>query len=338
MIRSEGAPAGWLLALDFGGTNLGAACFSSAAGGPLKRLAQRRISSPDGADAEGQLQEMFSLAGELLERLAHEAGTQPAILSVGASFGGAVDFASGCVRQGLHTGGWDGFPLKDRLEAHFRLPAVVENDGNASALGESCYGAAQGAGDVLYITVSTGVGGGWVLGGKIWRGSQGLAGEIGHTVIMPEGPLCACGKRGCLERLAAGPFLAQDAREHLSQHPEDAALLVEMVGGDLDLITAEHVSAAAMQGDPFARALLERSARAVGLAAGNAASLLNPQFIIVGGGVTRAGDIWWDALRQAAQEAVFPGLEVEILPAGLGEESPLWGAAMLAQEIHFPRK
>jgi glucokinase len=338
VINSKGSPAGWVLALDFGGTNLGAACFSSAAGGALNRLAQRRISSPKGADAEGQLQEMYSLASELLERFSYEAGTPPSINSVGASFGGPVDLVSGSVRQGLHTGGWDGFPLKDRLEAHFGLPAVVENDGNASALGESCYGAAQGAGDLLYITVSTGVGGGWVLGGKIWRGSQGLAGEIGHTVVMPDGPLCTCGKRGCLERLAAGPFLAQDAREHLSQHPEDAALLVEMVGGDMELITAEHISAAAMQGDPFARTLLERSARAVGLAAGNAASLLNPQLIIVGGGVTRAGDIWWDALRQAAQGAVFPGLAVEILPAGLGEESPLWGAAMLAQELIFPRK
>ena len=338
MIKAEGAPVGSLLALDFGGTNLGAACFSSAAGGPLERLVQRRISSPDGADAEGQLQEMFSLTGELLERLAHEAGTPSAILSVGASFGGAVDFASGCVRQGLHTGGWDGFPLKDRLEAHFGLPAVVENDGNASALGESCYGAAQGAGDLLYITVSTGVGGGRVLGGKIWRGSQGLAGEIGHTVIMPDGPLCACGKRGCLERLAAGPFLAQDAREHLSQHPEDAALLVEMVGGDLDLITAEHVSAAAMQGDPFARRLARAQRPRSGSGGWQCGEPAEPAAhycgwrrhpaLVISGGTHCARQLnaryflhWtWRSCQLDWQE------------------SPLWGAAMLAQEIHFPRK
>ena len=158
--------------------------------------------TPADADAAYELAAMIALARELL------GGRQPA--AVGVSFGGPVDFARGVVRLSHHVRGWENVPLRDVLAGEFGCPAAVDNDANVAALGEHRFGAGRGVDDLLYVTVSTGVGGGWVLGGRPWRGHGGMAGEIGHTVANPAGPLCLCGKRGCVERLASGPYMAAD--------------------------------------------------------------------------------------------------------------------------------
>src|SRR5262249_12530431 len=153
---------------------------------------------------------------------------------------------------------------------------------------------------LLYITVSTGVGGGWVLGGQVWRGADGMAGEIGHTVVDPNGPLCLCGKRGCVERMASGPYMAQDARAALAADPAHGAALRALAGDALSGLDARLIAQAAEAGDELALALLTAAARALGVGIGNAANFINPQRFVLGGGVTKSGELWWQAVRSAA--------------------------------------
>jgi glucokinase len=311
-----------VLALDFGGTKHSAAIPDAER---KKWAAFDRVYAPPGATADTDLQIMVRMADALL------AGRRPD--AIGVSFGGPVDFPAGKVRLSHHVPGWDDFPLAEKLSTHFSAPVAVDNDANVAALGEANFGAGAGCSSLLYITVSTGVGGGWILDGKPWRGFDGMAGEIGHTVVDPQGPLCLCGKHGCLERLASGPYMAQDARRVLVENPADGSTLRRLCGGDLQNITGQMVSQAAGSGDVLAQAILTRGARALGVAIGNAANLMNHHRTILGGGVTRSGAIFWDTLRQSARETALPQIQVEILPAALGDDAPLWGAVALADQL-----
>lgn len=313
-----------LLALDFGGTKLSCAVTTPHLLAEGRWLARSRIFDAAGKDAQTDLYALLASAHQLL------AGAQPA--AVGVSFGGPVDSCAGMVRISHHVPGWENLPLRSLLEAEFSCPAAVDNDANVAALGEYHFGAGMGAESLLYITVSTGVGGGWIIHRKIWQGAQGMAGEIGHTTIDPHGPLCLCGKRGCVERLASGPYLAQDARQALSVDPNQGPELLHLCAGFYDAISGEMLSQAAQAGDSLATRLLARSAWATGVAIGNAANLVNPQRVILGGGVTKSGESWWQGVRASARQTMLPEVEVEILPAGLGDDAPLWGAVALAQE------
>lgn len=311
-----------LLALDFGGTKHTAGVLEADS---LGWLARQQVFSPPDADARYDLETMLSLARRLL------AGASPA--AIGVSFGGPVDAERAMVRLSHHVPGWEDTPLGAILEAEFGAPVKVDNDANVAALGEGRFGAGRGFRSIFYITVSTGVGGGWLLEGKLWRGSDCMAGEIGHTVVQPDGPLCLCGKRGCVERLASGRYLAQDARDRLSEKPQSGPVLWDEFSNNLETLDAKAISSAADRGDPLAIELLERSAWAVGVGVGNAANLVNPQRFILGGGVTKAGGLWWDKLRQTARQTALPEVQFEIVPAELGDEAPLWGAIALALDL-----
>jgi glucokinase len=322
-----------LLALDFGGTKHSLACLmlenarrlaSGEARLELEWQAHRRIFSPPGADAQYDLRTVFKAAGELLN------GERPA--AIGVSFGGPVDYRRGLVRLSHHVPGWEDIPLQGMLEQALQAPAAVDNDANVAALGEARFGAGRGASSLLYITVSTGVGGGWILNGAPWRGVDGMAGEIGHTVVDPHGPPCLCGKSGCVERLASGPYLAADARRMLREQPERGPILRRLAGADLHAITGKLLAEAAAAGDELAWELLERSAHALGVAIGNAANLLNPQRCVLGGGVTKSGERYWEVLRRSARQTALPQVHLEVLPAALGDDAPLWGAIALALE------
>jgi glucokinase len=310
-----------LLALDFGGTKHTAAVIVH---GERDWRAHRRVFSPAGADARYDIETMRSLARELL------AGERPA--AIGVSFGGPVDATTGTVRLSHHVPGWENIPLRAMLEAGFGAPASVDNDANVAALGEHRFGAGQGCQDLLYITVSTGVGGGWVLNGQPWRGAEGMAGEIGHAVVDPNGPRCLCGKRGCVERLASGPYIAQRAREWLAEQPDRGQVLRSLVGDNADKVTAQLVSQAAAQGDELAWEALYVAAWGLGVGIGNAANLINPERFILGGGVTKSGDRFWEVVQQVARETALPEVHFDIVPAALGDDAPLWGAVALADD------
>lgn len=302
---------GLILALDFGGTKLTAAVVNTAVftNHDLTWRAHRReFSAADGRAAD-DIETMIALGWELL---AGEAAT-----AVGVSFGGPVDFERGLVRLSHHVPGWEMTPLQNILAAEFKAEVRVDNDANVAALGEWRFGAGQGTAHMLYITVSTGVGGGWILGGRPFRGQDGMAGEIGHTVVDPTGPLCLCGKRGCVERLASGPYMAQDLSEALRQPG----------------LTGRDVAEMARQGVGTAVEILERGAWALGVGIGNAANLINPQKVILGGGVTKSGDRWWQQVRKSACQIALPEVHFDIEPAAFADDAPLWGGVALVEEI-----
>jgi glucokinase len=313
-----------ILALDFGGTKLAAATVKA---GAREWLRYQRQLSPAKADAVSDIEIMRSLIDSVLD------GSKPD--AIGVSFGGPVDATTGLVRLSHHVPGWENIPLKQLLEEDYHAPTSVDNDANVAALGEHRFGAGQGYDSLFYITISTGVGGGWILNGQPWRGALGMAGEIGHMVVDPTGPVCLCGKRGCVERLASGPYMAQNARELLAAEPPHPPgqvrgdILRYLVSNDLNLITGQVVSAAAAYGDELAQEVLYKSAWALGVGIGNVANLMNPQRFILGGGVTKAGEMFWSVVRKVARETALPEVNFEIVRALLGDDAPLWGAVAL---------
>lgn len=314
-----------LLALDFGGTKLSAA---SIVNGEHAWRERRRTLSAANATAENDLRIMLQMARDLLQE------RRPA--AIGVSFGGPVDYERSLVRLSHHVPGWEETPLGQLLEEALQAPVAVDNDANVAALGEQRFGAGRGLRHLFYVTVSTGVGGGWILNGQPWRGAQGMAGEIGHTVVDPRGPRCLCGKRGCVERLASGPYMAQDARQRLQEQPHQGAILRRLCDGDLQAIDGELLSQAAAAGDALAREILDRGAWALGVGLGNAANLVNPQRVVLGGGVTKAGERWWRRVQETADAVSLPEVDVDITLAELGDDAPLWGAVALAQALLQP--
>ncbi len=311
-----------LLALDFGGTKHAAAVVNA---GDRSWVSHQRTFSPPDADAGVDLKVMRSLIHELLQT------EKPA--AIGVSFGGPVDAATGQVRLSHHVPGWENMPLRSMLEEEFGVPVSVDNDANVAALGEHRFGAGIGFDSLLYITVSTGVGGGWILNRHPWHGAEGMAGEIGHMVVDPAGPLCLCGKCGCLERLTSGPYIAQQAREELQKQPNKGQRLRALVGNNLEAVTALVVSQAASQGDPLAIEMIERAGWALGIGIGNVANLMNPQRFVLGGGVTKSGDHFWHVVRRVARETALPEVSFDVVPAALKDEAPLWGAVALAENL-----
>jgi glucokinase len=313
-----------ILALDFGGTKLRAAAVGV---GQREWLARRQALAPADVDARVDMRTMLRLSRKVL------AGKEGSLRAVGVSFGGPVDAIRGVVLRSYHVPGWEDTPLRDRLCDAFEVPVAVDNDANVAAAGEWRFGAGQGCDSLLFVTVSTGIGGGWVLGGRVHRGADGMAGEIGHIVLRSDGPACACGKRGCLEALASGPAIARHARELVTADPDAGAALRASAGGDPERITATHVGQAARDGDPLAQRVLGEAAHALGLGLGTAITLMNPQRVILGGGVTQSGGGYLEDVREAARSCVLPEMTVDIVPGVLGDDAALWGAVVLAEGL-----
>jgi glucokinase len=309
------------LALDYGGTKHTAAILRS---GERVWAAHSLVFSPPGANAAYDQATLLRMARELLVQV-------PGRLSgIGVSFGGPVDATRGLVRLSHHVPGWEDVQLGAMLQREFGAPASVDNDANVAALGEWRFGAGQGANSLFYLTVSTGVGGGWVLNGRVWNGADGMAGEIGHCVVRPGGTPCVCGKKGCVEAEACGPSLARKAAAWLTDNPGASSLLREYSGNRPATLTGEIVARAAADGDRIAVGILDGSAEALGQGIGIAVNLINPERVVLGGGVTKAGDRWWDGVRRAARAQALPQARVEIVSAALSDDAPLWGAAALA--------
>ena len=286
-----------LLALDYGGTKHSAAILRR---GERTWAAHSRVLSPANPNARYDQTTVLRMARELMAQV------RGRLVAVGVSFGGPVDARAGLVRLSHHVPGWEDVPLSQRLEQELGAPAAVDNDANVAALGEWRFGAGQGADSLLYVTVSTGVGGGWVLGGHIWSGADGMAGEIGHVVVRPGGTPCVCGKRGCVEAEACGQAMARKAIARLATGSGDGGLLLKLAGGRVADVTGELVARAANQGDSLALDVLLDSAAALGSGIAAAANLMNPARVVLGGGVTKAGEQWWDRVRSTARAALAP--------------------------------
>ncbi len=241
------------------------------------------------------------------------------ISAIGVSCGGPVDTNTGIVYSPPNLPGWDALPLKDVLVAEFEMPVTIENDANASALAEWRFGGGRGYQNLLYITMSTGIGGGLVLNGKIYHGANDSAGEVGHQILLPGGPPCGCGKRGCLEALCSGPAIARRAKKALQTHPHTT--LLTLVDGNIDAIKSEHVFEAAQTGDAVALQLVQETAYYMGWGIANLVNILNPDIILIGTIAIAAGDLLLQPLRKTVRQMAMtrPAEIVKIQPAQLGE-------------------
>ncbi len=294
------------LGLDFGGTKLAAGLADES--GRLLAFGRRPTDPATGPAGA------IAVLRSLIESFP-SSGDGP--VAVGISFGGPVDLTRRRTLLSHHGPGWEDFPLADRVEEIWRFPVQLDNDANAAALGECRFGAARGHRHVLYLTVSTGIGAGIVLDGELYRGARGLSGELGHTIVLPDGPPCPCGKRGCLEAMASGPSIARAYQERLGPNAHD--------------VSAEDVFRASATGDTRATETIERAIRFLGIGVANAVNVLDPDVVVIGGGVARAGEALFGPLRETVQafSAPSPPGAVPILPAALDDRAGVVGAIAL---------
>jgi glucokinase len=240
------------------------------------------------------------------------------------SFNGPVAADGRTVRRSMHIAGWKDFALAGRLEQELGAATLIANDADAAALAEQRFGAGQDVRNLLYMTISTGIGGGVIVDGRLHRGERAWAGEVGHMPLLPDGPRCACGRRGCLEALASGLSIARAAREQLQSFSQASQLR----SLPADAITARDVAAAAAQGDEVARMVWNEAMGWLGLGIAAAANLLNPGRVVLGGGLARAGALLFDPVRRiVAAHTLDP--ELRVVPAALGDDVGILGGAAL---------
>lgn len=263
--------------------------------------------------------------------LTQKASTQE-IRGIGICSPGPLDPHTGVVINPPNLPCWRNFPLAESIRSLFRVPVRVENDANAAALAEVKWGAARGYRNVFYFCIGTGIGTGIVFDGEIYHGRTGTAGEGGHMGIDVNGPLCPCGKRGCVEVLASGPAIARRAREKLAQG--SSSRITELAGGDLDSLTSHMVGKACVEGDSVAKTVIAETLDVLAYWLGNIIDLLEPDVIVMGGGVSSMLAPYLDELRQRWKGAVvnpWPD-RIPVLLARYGEEAGVAGAAALLND------
>jgi glucokinase len=313
-------PADHVLALDVGGTKLAA--------GVVRGDGSVRSRLVEPADRDRGPDDMIRRHLALGRRAVEAARLDPgAIRAVGIACGGPLDPERGIILAPLHLPGWVDVPLVAIAEDAFRVPAAVDNDATAGAVAEWRFGAGRDrdVGSLVYLTISTGIGGGLVLDGRPYRGAAGNAGELGHLTIDIDGDPCACGRRGCLEAYASGTNIARRAREALAAG-EPSSLR------GLERVTARDVATAAAAGDALAGRVWDDTTRRLGSAVATILDVLNPDLVVLGGGVTNAGDALLQPVRETAlREAMRPAAEsADVVLATLGEDLGVVAAASVA--------
>lgn len=304
----------------------------SAAVGDLGAQLLEVVTLPLPADAEG----IVETVAEAVERALDGAQVRrSAVIGVGVALPGVVDPKSGLsLFAPWHP--WREFALKRLLGERLELPVLLENDANAFTLAERWFGAGIGRDHLIGVMISAGIGAGVVLDGRVYRGARYAAGEIGHWVVEPGGPPCVCGQQGCLESVAGDRALARQGARLLERGR--AALLAQLVHGDPARVRRQEVVEAARRGDQECARLLETAAEAVGRAVAAMVNALNPEAVVVGGGLPQqAGELFLEPMRRSILRHAFFGAaqSLEILPAGLGENAWLVGALTLAMEEAF---
>lgn len=307
------------MGLDVGGSKVSAALVDL--NGQMYYL--RRHTTP--ATGEETMELLVEMGQELVDRASSEGATLP---GVGIGFGGPVDYPNQRIRRSFHKEGWDiNQPLAQQLGAALGLPVRMDNDANTAGLGEALFGSGKGQRKILYINVGTGIGGALIREQELVHGSHSNAGEIGHVVVQKGGKLCACGHHGCLEAYASGTAMGKTARDRLDEDPD-----IETSLRDVEDVTGEAVGEAAVEGDEFARSIVAEAAEWLGLGAANACNIWDPDAVIIGGGVSRAGEALMLPFRKSFRNhATRPASEeIELLLARLGYDAGVVGAAALA--------
>ncbi|MFQ5380652.1 MAG: ROK family protein [Dehalococcoidia bacterium] len=309
----------WVLAADIGGTNIRGAAVSSA--GDIVSRRQFKTEEVGGAEDAA-----LRISG-MLRAVRDETGVEPRATCLGTP--GLIDADRGVVVIAPNLPIFRDFPLATTVEASLGSPVYIENDASAAALGEHRYGAGRGYRHLLHATLGTGIGGGLVLDGRLYRGAQGFAGEIGHIVIDTAGPACNCGNNGCLESLVGGIAFAERAQRLLRRGRSDT--LAELVAGREP--TSRDLFAAATKGCAAARAEIQNGGHLLGTAFGSLANVLNFEIVTLSGGLLAMGELLLRPAREAIRATAYgPAGGIPMVTSSLGENAGLLGAAAVALE------
>ena len=307
------------IGIDLGGTQLRVAVADDR--GRLKTVVRRPTEAARGR--QHVIDRIVAAVGEALEE---DGTTARRVRALGIGLPGPVDPAAGLVISPANLPGFRNVPLNRILTRATGIPSFLHHDAHLAALGEHRRGAARGASEVVYVTVSTGIGAGLLLRGELYAGAHGIAGEVGHIVVQRDGPLCTCGNRGCVEAIASGTGIARAARESAPGTPKSALHGLESPG-------AREVARAARAGDELANAILETAGTYLGIAMGTLVNLFNPQLIVLGGSVLKAGAPLLRPMRRSmiasSWKASRRGLRI-VRPA-LGDDAGLIGAVEFAR-------
>jgi glucokinase len=308
----------YVIGVDFGGTHLRAALVNGE--GQIVEQLKRETRATLGPAA------VIDRIADAIRDMATYLSAGDTLVGVGAIAPGPLDPFEGIIFRAPNLEGWDNIHLARELRERVSLPVWIGNDANLAALAEHAYGAGRGLSDLIYLTISTGIGSGFIINNQMLLGARGMAAEAGHMQIIPDGPLCNCGNRGCIEAIASGPNIAREAVGRLHRGIPSSLQNLDHEP------TAREVVQAAKQGDAMAIDVLRRAGLFIGMAIANLVHLFNPQRIVVGGGVSNAGDLLFEPMRQGADEHIMPSYRdsFDIVPAALGDDVGLLGAAALA--------
>jgi len=305
---------GNIVAVDIGGTHLRTALFSP---NKVEPLAIQRSST----HVQGEV--VFE---RLCSAIALVWGKDP-VVAISVASAGPLDPEAGMILSAPNIPGWENFPLANQLSSHFKVPVFLGNDANLAALGEWRYGAGQGHDNILYLTISTGIGGGIINKGQLLLGHRGLAAELGHVTVLPDGPICSCGQKGHLEAISSGPSIARYVSEKIAEGTSS-------ILSNKTTISARDIANAARNGDNLSQEAFARAGEYLGFALADFLHIFNPSIVILGGGVSQSGELLIKPARAALEDRVMNSnytKDLCITQANLGDDAGLIGALVQAQ-------
>ena len=316
----------YVVGVDMGGTKLLAAVINAK--GEIVQQAKRATKPKKGPE------EVIERITRCIREAIDGAELKPSqIRAIGIGSPGPLDPETGVIIFAPNLG-WSNVPLKAKLEANLSIPTFVDNDVNVGTLGEYAFGAGQGVKNLVGIFVGTGIGGGIILDGKLFHGVNKTAGEVGHMIVEVKGPRCSCGNFGCLEAVASRTAITRDLQKAILKKGKKSKL-TELNGGNLDLIRSKAIARAVKHGDKPTIKVVQRAAKYLGISVASIVHFLNPEMVVLGGGVVEAmGDSLLDPIRHAAAEYALPTTMdgVQIVAATLGDNAGVIGASVLARE------
>jgi glucokinase len=316
-----------ILGVDLGGSKILTAVVNSRG----EMLSSDESTTPVTEGREVVIQSILESAQRALEQANVDIS---GLTAVGIGAPGLLNPETGMLFTSPNLSGWRDVPLRDIMQERLGKRTFLINDANAAALGEFYFGAARGVRNFIYITLSTGIGGGIIIDGKIYGGAIGAAGEVGHMTIDDEGPVCNCGNRGCWETLASGTALAREARQRIKEGVRTSIL--EYAEGDVEKVTAQVIHNAAEQGDSLAKELIAQTGYYVGVGLTNLINIFNPELIVIGGGLSNIGDMLFKPAFKVARGRAYKEAfqAVRFASPELGRNSGVIGAAAFAlQEV-----
>lgn len=317
----------FVVGVDMGGTKILASVINEAG----RIISQSKTATRADKDAS----KVINRIARCVRKVISQAGIESTqIRAIGMGAPGPLDPETGIVMFAPNLG-WSNVPLKSELETRMGIPTFVDNDVNLCALGESAFGVGQGVKSLVGIFVGTGIGGGIILNGKLFHGASKTAGEIGHIVVKSNGPQCGCGNLGCLEAVASRTAITRQLRRAILKHSK-TSILLKLNGGNLDVIRSGTIAKAVRRGDKLTTKVMRRTEKYLGIGVASIVNFLNPEMIVLGGGVVEAmGDDFLAGIRRVAEKHVLPSMMngVQIVGTKLGDNAGVIGGAVLARQM-----